>query len=475
MSLNHLIDPTSEVNFVSGIQDCLTYGEAAGHRAILEVEPEALVDKEARVWFQAIRRIYGRGCLPEFDTIIAELEAMGVIKDRVRDSIPFLKKFSEANGSFQPDVVGRRINDLAQRRTAWKVFGRASEQVIDPMLDHAEIIQKAAYDALEIMSGGGDEPSPAGDDIVGAMEAKNRFAVDQDSAKLGWFGIPSLDQDVRASAGEFVIIAARPGKGKTALVIQSLCETVSDRESIDFETGEVKAEGHPCLFVSLELPKEECHARIASWFTLHRSGAYWAGKYGENEERIIKEKRQTLNRLFVWATPSRTPWSRIEAKIRGAVIRKKVRIVAIDYFGLIGRPEPKKGSSPAYEAGELSGKIRALAQQLKICIILLCQLNREGAEGEPGMEDLRETGQLEQDAQTILALYGGKASGGSSEADAEWVKRFKASAKHSDGATWVKILKNRNGPTGVKFEAIFDGSINHFARATNTTNSTGKK
>lgn len=456
MSLETMIDAQSEINFVRGVQDGLTYGEASAHRALSEVPVSAITDKMSSNYYQAIKRIYKRGDLPEMDLVRLELQSMGI-----DDWIPYLVKFSEASPASSPDGLGRKLVELAQRRQAWRVFGRASEDVLDPMQDHGDTIQQAAQKALEILAGGGDEPTPAGDDILELMDGCQRFTDDQHSSKLGWFGVPELDQDIRASSGELVIIAARPGKGKTALLVQTLSSTVIDRDITDPETTYTEhLDGHNCLFVSLELPKKEVHARIASWFTLHRSGKFWAGRYGDEQKRIILEHRAAMNRLFVWAAPSRTPWSRIEAKIRGAVIRKGIRVVAIDYFGLIGRPELQKGANPYYQASELSGMIRSLAQQLGVCIILLCQLNREGAEGEPGMEDLRETGSLEQDAQTILALY---TEVGAS--DPNWKAKKGAPKPLGPQKTLLKVLKNRNGRCGAKLELDFDGSVNHFTKS----------
>lgn len=453
MSIEALIDPMAELGFIRGVQDGLTFGEASAHRAISEVPVAVITDRLNANYYQAVRRIYKRGELPEMDLVRLELQSMGVIEDE-RGWVPYLVKFSEASPSASPDGLGRKLLELAQRRKAYRVFGKASEDVLDSMQDHGDIIQQAAQQALEIMAGGGDEPTPAGDDILELMDRNERFTEDQHSSKLAWFGIPDLDKDVRASAGELIIIAARPGKGKTALLVQTLSSTVLDREISDEETGQVEPlTGHNCLFVSLELPKREVHARIASWFTRHRSGKFWAGHYGESERAVVLQNRLAMNRLFVWAAPSRTPWSRIEAKIRGAVIRKGVRVVAIDYFGLIGRPELQKGSTPYYQASELSGQIRSLAQQLGICIVLLCQLNREGAEGEPGMEDLRETGSLEQDAQGILALY---TTTGKVE------PMWKGVQKEPKTTTFLKVLKNRNGRSGSRLELEFEGSTNHF-------------
>lgn len=117
----------------------------------------------------------------------------------------------------------------------------------------------------------------------------------------------------------------------------------------------------------------------------------------------------------------------------------------------------------AYElAAELSGRIRALCQELNIAIILLCQLNREGADGMPGMEDLRETGQLEQDAQVILALWKTETK---QPSEIEIKTGLASNLQKTDGViTQLKVLKNRNGRAGSVSQLLFDGAVNSFAQ-----------
>lgn len=469
MNYENLIHEQAEIDFVYSTMDALQLGNADGHQALAMIPPAAIFTPLCRNWFIALDRLVQRGICPEIELIRGELQAMGVVKNDT-DYFPYLKLFSDGRYLPGPMPTGQRLLELYQRRQAVKLFGTAAEKAADLMQDHGEVIFGTAKDALDIMAGAEADMTPAGESILDRMEKGERFAVDPDAEKLAWFGMELLDQEIQATSGNLVIVAARPGCGKTALALQTLAstaqaKTVPDLDDYGTLLGTREVPGVSSLFVSLELPKVEAEARLASWFTLRKSGKFWAGKYSNADVRTIREHVAALNRVLIWAAPSRTPWSRIESKIRGAVLKFGVKVVAIDYFGLIGRPDPARGSSPSYEAAKLSGQIRALAQSLGICIVLLCQINREGAEGEPGMEDLRDTGQLEQDAQTILALYKAKPKGGAIEPPPWEAVAPAATAEGPQETTWAKVLKNRNGRAGHKYQLHFDGSINRFSIA----------
>lgn len=438
-----LMDPSSELELVSITRAGLEYGGAGSHESLIRVPCAAFVDKRARDLWEAMQTIYRRGDLPEVYEIKAQLRVMGKIETDQDWYDRYFPILTDGPAVGNPATIASQVIELWQRREAVKLLTRAAKAAGDMMEDHTQVLQAVSCDALGIITHEHEDFTTAGNDILSIMDRGDRFAMDQTSAKLLYFGIEQLDDDIPASAQNLVIVAARPGRGKTALLVQTLCATAK--------------QGISSLFVSLELPKVEALARIASRLTEVRSGVYWAGKYSEEAKASMHFQKETADRIVVWAAPSQTPWSRVEAKIRGAVLRKGVRIVAIDYFGLIGRPEASKGSSPYYEAARLSGQIRALAQNLNICILLLCQLNREGADGEPGMEDLRETGQLEQDAQTIIAMWDQKKTGRSDS-------RVFDNAEPELPRPWLKVLKNRNGRAGVSFPLDFDGAINKIQR-----------
>lgn len=443
--MNPLFDADLERDLVCMTFAMLETGDARAHQALLNLPPAALMDSTCRDLWTGMRALYRRGELPDATTLKAELGNTGKLRNETDWMVRYLDKLSSGSTIGNPVFCAGEVLALFQRREASKLLGRVQAQVQDRTEDHLAALADLSQAAINLTAGDLDEETPAGEEILGMIERGERFALDQATGKLLYFGIEALDEHIPGSAQNLCIIAARPGKGKTALLVQSLCATA-------------KA-GIPSLFVSLELPKVEALARITSHFTNVKSGSLWAGTYGSGTEGAMRLHRDSANQITVWAAPSQTPWIRIEAKIRGAVIRKGVKVVAIDYFGLIGRPEAGKNSNPYYEAAKLSGQIRALAQSLNICILLLCQLNREGAEGEPGMEDLRETGQLEQDAQTILALWTAKPKGSDRDVAERMQGVIKASAVESP---MLKVLKNRNGRAGEKWAVDFDGATNRF-------------
>ena len=110
-------------------------------------------------------------------------------------------------------------------------------------------------------------------------------------------------------------------------------------------------------------------------------------------------------------------------------------MVFIDYLGLI----PGSGQSEYERATRVSKELHTMAQSTKMLVVTLCQLNRAGAGTIPTMENLRESGQIEQDADNIILLHNDK--------------------EHNNYV--VRIAKNKDGVTG-DLAYMFDGSKQHF-------------
>jgi replicative DNA helicase len=199
--------------------------------------------------------------------------------------------------------------------------------------------------------------------------------------------------------GQLLLVAARPGVGKTALMVQGFGATL--------RTGE------RALFISLELSEAELEARLAAWFTGTHARRLRDGRYEATTVFKAREDQAAFERASYLCMPSNTPWNVLEAEIRCAVHQDNVSSVWLDYFTLIQRPVGQKGQTDAALWGQLSTQIRALAQSLGLVFVLASQLNRGSTEyEEPGLSDLRETGQLEQDAHAVLMLWKGKEGAG---------------------------------------------------------------
>lgn len=230
-----------------------------------------------------------------------------------------------------------------------------------------------------------------------------------------------LDGDHLYLLGDFTVTH------NTALVIDSMVHT-ADKGGIGG-------------LVSLEMDNDEVDSRFAARMTSYDSRKFLREEWGYHVvETAVNRHASAFERLHWWCHPSGVAWARVEAEIREMVRLSGVRAVVIDYFTLIQKPTGSKSASDASLWGYLSTAIKRLAQELRICIVLLCQLNREGAEGEPHKWHLRETGQLEQDANAICFL---------------WKER-------EDGPVFGKVSDNRSGPVCPKRELLFDGATNIF-------------
>ncbi len=225
---------------------------------------------------------------------------------------------------------------------------------------------------------------------------------------------------------ELVIVAARPSVGKTAFALNVVRHTTVD-------------ERVPVFFVSLEQSRIElaerllcCQARVDSHRL--RKGTLSADDIGKLSQAgsDLRGSQQSPVKLFIDDTPMQS-MLRIGANARRLKIRHGIRLVVIDYLQLI---EPENRRDPRQEqVAQISRRLKFLARELQIPVIALAQVNRASEDRQdhkPRLSDLRESGSIEQDADTVLMLHRpGKFDGG-----------------QEDNQLEVIVAKQRNGPTG---------------------------
>ncbi len=256
-------------------------------------------------------------------------------------------------------------------------------------------------------------------------------------------------------AGEFIVIAARPSMGKTALAL-SMAEAIS----ID--------EGIPSAVFSLEMSKQQIALRMLS----SRSGVE---AHNIRRGRISDEQKNHLfnicgtmceKPIFVDDTAGMTVME-LRAKSRRLRQQQRVEIIFVDYLQLLSDPKMAR-ESRQQEISAISRALKALARELNIPVVAMAQLNRDPEKREgnrPRMSDLRESGAIEQDADVVILLHreeyfqeqkARKGRGDASEAEI-------ASAVDEDvrGKAELIIAKQRNGPTGV-VEVHFEKRLTRF-------------
>ena len=235
-------------------------------------------------------------------------------------------------------------------------------------------------------------------------------------------GYPDLDE---VTAGfqnsEMIIIAARPSVGKTAFALNLIRNIAVDEKST-------------VLFCSLEQSRVEIverllcsHARVDAQKL--RKGVMNA----EDMERLIAASGVMRNaKIFIDDSPGQG-MLRIAANARRLKLRNDLKMVVIDYLQLI---EPENRRDPRQEqVAQISRRLKGLARELSIPVIALAQVNRSSEDRQdhkPRLSDLRESGSIEQDADTVILLHR--------------PERFEP-GQH-EGLTEVIIGKQRNGPVG---------------------------
>jgi replicative DNA helicase len=264
---------------------------------------------------------------------------------------------------------------------------------------------------------------------------------------ISW-GLQGLDKMTGGlKRGELLVLAGRPGMGKTAL---ALCIARLTAQA-----------GEPTYFQSLEMGEISLSDRnlADAVFEFGRPIPYYDIARCLNDEqarRIIEAARlQRELPLRIDPAPGLT-FSQIAARARRhkqALERQGLRLgpVFVDHMHIV-KPSNRYSGARVNEVGEISAALKGLAKELDVPIIALAQLSRgvENREDKhPTMADLRDSGSIEQDADTIIfvyreAYYLERATGESAEKEAARVDRLIDVQDQLE----VIIAKQRNGPTG---------------------------
>ena len=217
----------------------------------------------------------------------------------------------------------------------------------------------------------------------------------------GLTGVPSgfsaLD---RVTSGwqksDLVIIAARPGMGKTALVVSALRNA-----AIDFNK--------PVALFSLEMSSVQLVNRLISAEAELESEKIKKGNLADYEWEQLLHKTSKLADapIFIDDTPALTILE-LRAKSRRLVSQNKVELIIIDYLQLMSG-EKTNGGNREQEIAHISRSLKGLAKELNVPVIALSQLSRavetRGGDKRPHLSDLRESGSIEQDADLVMFLY----------------------------------------------------------------------
>jgi replicative DNA helicase len=402
----------------------------------LKSGPEVFYDLRHQTLYELLVGMYDRKDAIDLITLGQKLKDNGQLDgvgglaylSQLMDAVP-----SAANLSFYLDIVREKFVLRRILATCTEVLGRVHghEGTVDSLLDEVERdILKISEDREEI----GNR----------SMKELVRSAVDMiqeyHQRKGGLTGLPTgfADFDKMTSGlqpADMVVIAARPSMGKTSLAMN-----IAEHVAVEV--------GQPVAVFSLEMTSESLVMRMLTSLARVNGRMIRDGFLSEGDFRRLTAAASKLSRapIHIDDTPGLSILQ-LRARARRMWQQHGIKLIVIDYLQLLHSTSKKAADSRQQEVAELSNGVKALAKELKVPVIVLCQLNRDlekDKDRKPKLSDLRESGAIEQDADLVGLLY-------KPAQEDEDPKRDETEAR-DDGmaATPVNLLiaKQRNGPTG---------------------------
>lgn len=384
------------------------------------VSAEDFYRADHRLIFAAAKALHDAGKAVDLLTVADALEARG--ESELTGGFAYLGDlgnggFLASNARAYAQTIRERATLRGLQQTAADIMTACSTPAGRSPADiaaQAEASMQALVDRTDT------EPSRLQDvlcDVLGDVQERMERGGRLAGLSTGFGGFDGMTGGLEP--GQLVIVAARPSVGKTIIG----CNVAAH----------VATGGSPVLFVTLEMTRREIAARILA----ARSGVTVQAMRAGTSERNDWDRMNTAVaasaswKLFIDDTTAASV-AYVRAKARSIQRTHGLGLVVIDYLGLMRGT----GDNRAQEVGSISRGLKALAKELRVPVIALAQLNR-ASEGrldkKPTLADLRDSGELEQDADIVCMLHR---------------ESMHRQAPEWEGLAHLLIRKCRNGPTG---------------------------
>ena len=345
--------------------------------------------------YEAILSLYGHGSPADAITVADELKKRGELTrvggaayiHTLIASVP-----TAANAQYYAEIVKEHaiMRRLIEAGTKIAQLGYANETEVDTLVDQAQAEIYAVTDGN------------AKEDYVSFSEALEETIneIDANSNRPdGVYGVPTdfIEFDELTGGlhgGQMIVIAARPGVGKSTLALD-----IARSASIHHQMTTV--------FFSLEMSRTELAMRILSAEGKISMGRLKKGDLDTEGWTNLATLQGRIDSapLFIDDSPNMTLME-IRAKCRRLKQRNDLKLVVLDYLQLMS--SGKKVESRQQEVSEFSRSLKLLAKELDVPVIALSQLNRgseQRTDKRPMVSDLRESGSIEQDADMVILLH----------------------------------------------------------------------
>lgn len=390
--------PPQAVDLEEAVLGALMLEKDALTNVIDILQPEAFYRDEHKRIFSSIQRIFQRSEPVDILTVTAELKKSGELE--IVGGAYYISQLtnrvaSSANAEFHARIILQKHIQRELIRISSKTIKDAYEDTSDVF----DLLDNAEKNLFEISEGNirknYDEMSTLIKRAIEEIDAAKQNAT-------GLTGVPSGFTELdRVTAGwqrsDLLIMAARPGMGKTAFVLN-----VARNAAVTFNK--------PVAFFTLEMSSIQLVNRLIASETELPFDKLKKGTLAEHEYQQLHAKITHLAEapLYIDDTPALSVFE-LRAKARRLKAEKNIELIIIDYLQLMTAGSDNKNGNREQEISTISRSLKSIAKELDIPIIALSQLSRavetRGGTKRPQLSDLRESGAIEQDADMVMFIY----------------------------------------------------------------------
>ncbi len=362
------------------------------------LKPESFYKEENQRIFAAIQKLFNETQPVDILTVTQQLKKTGELElvggpyyiTRLTNRVA-----SSANAEFHARIIAQKFIQRELIRVSGEIYNEAFEDTSDVF----DLLDKAESSLFGITEGNIRKNYDKMSSLLYEAVKEIEKAKNSDGHLTGVpSGFTALD---RITAGwqksDLVIIAARPGMGKTAFVL-SMARNIA----VDFKK--------PIALFSLEMSSIQLVNRLISSETELPADKLRRGQLEQHEWQQLQTKITPLSDapLFIDDTPALSIFE-LRAKCRRLKTQHDVQAIIIDYLQLMQSGTDSKNGNREQEISMISRSLKSIAKELEIPVIALSQLSRQvetrTGNKRPQLSDLRESGAIEQDADIVLFLY----------------------------------------------------------------------
>ena len=386
----------------------------------------------------------------------------------------------EATTIINAHDFGRSIHDLATRRELIHIGEDIVNVAYDSPVDASpreqiEEAEKRLYQIADNGRYGGGFQSFA-DALKTAVDLAAR-AYERDGHLSGVAtGMVDLDQKMGGlQASDLIIVAGRPGMGKTALATNIAFNIAKAWRGEPRPDGSMQTvDGGIVGFFSLEMSAEQLATRIIAEQSGVPSYKIRRGDITEDDFHRISQAMMDMQRIpFYIDQTGGISIAQLTARARRLKRQRGLDLLVVDYLQLLSGSK-SKSDNRVQEITEITTGLKALAKELNVPILGLSQLSRQVEQRDdkrPQLSDLRESGSIEQDADVVMFVYReeyylkNKEPRPGSEEHATWMTEM----ERAHGRAEVILGKQRHGPTGT-VELAFEAELTRFGNLAHAEN-----